>query len=363
MCETLAQRMEARNNTLIDALIRRIERDCPNAVDMIGICGSFCNGDFHERSDLDLMILINDPKAWEIAECFVIGEVGFDFYCTTWESLESEAECGTAYMAKLMDTKIVYAPNPEAAARYEALREKARAILNAPLCKADIDRAKQLFEDAEKAFAKLMRVKDSIFDARCAVGYMLYGLENAICVLNKTYFKLGTKRMYEEFAAMTYVPENFEEKVRAVVEAETVGGMQTAAAELMRAADAAFAAAEDTLPKEEKTRPTADNIKGCLEEMISNFRGKMWLAEQTGNTHAALSALESLQSFFDDLHAGFDMPRYDALSGFDPKDLKKSFENYEKALLDFKAEYDKADLPLNWYETPEAFAKAYLSEK
>ena len=148
----LAEKMERRNQKLIDALLSRINRDCPDAVDMIGICGSFCNGDFHERSDLDLMILINDPKAYGIAECFVIGEVGFDFYCTSWDSLEEDAKCGTAHLAKLMDTKIVYSRTDDAMKRYTALREKARAILDAPFSADDLARAEKEYRNAELAF-------------------------------------------------------------------------------------------------------------------------------------------------------------------------------------------------------------------
>lgn len=360
MSITLKERMEERNQKLIDTVIRRIERDCPDAVAMIGICGSFCNGDFHERSDLDLMILIDDEEAWKIAECFVVGEVGFDFYCTTWESLESSVKCETPYMAKLMDTKIVYCKKPEALERYMAMREQAKSILEAPFCKEDLERAEKEYKTAETAFSKLMRCPDTVFDCRCHAVELMYYLENAVCILNKTYFKMGVKRMFEEFAAMQMVPENFESLVRALCAGETPEEIRTAAAALMRETDKCFENAKSTLPAEEKAKTCADNLRGCLEEMISNFRGKVWMAIERGDVHASLSALASLQSFFDDLYAGLDMPRYDALSGFDPKDLKKSAEWYETALKNFAAEYEKAGMPLNAFDTVEDFAEHYL---
>lgn len=362
MSETLAQRMEVRNNKLIETVIKRIERDCPDAVAMIGVCGSFCNGDFHERSDLDLMILINDEKAWQIAECFVIGQVGFDFYCTTWERLENDAKCGTPHMAKLMDTKIVYCPKPEAMERYMALRERAAAILSAPLNAEDIARAEKEYEQAEKKFSKMMRTGDDLFTARSCAVELMYYLENALCMLNKTYFKLSTKRIFDEFAAMENVPENFKALVLDLCAAETPDAMRAAATTLMCAVDACFNRAKESLPKEEKEKPNANNIGGTLEEMISNFRGKVWTAIERRDTHASLSALASLQSFFDDLAGDLDMPRYDALTGYDPKDLKKTAEFYESALKSYAAEYEKAGMKLNAFESVEAFAEHYLEK-
>ncbi|MBP3704832.1 MAG: hypothetical protein J6I98_04775 [Clostridia bacterium] len=362
MDKTLAAYMEDRNNKLINAVIRRIERDCPGAVAMIGIGGSFCNGDFHERSDLDLMIVIDDEAAWKIAECFVIGEIGFDIYCTPWERLEEDAECGTPHLSKVMDAKIIYCPKEESMARYMALREKAKAILSAPFSAADLQRAEKEYEQAELQFSKLTRAGSSVFDCRYYAVVLLYHLEDALCILNKSYYKMGVKRIFEEFAAMPNVPENFEDLARALCEAEEPDGMREAACALFMAVDQCFRRAKANLPKEEKPKPSPENISGTLEEMISNYRGKMWKAIERNDTHAAFAALGSLQVFFDELHDSLDMPRYDALSGFDPKDLHRSAENYEAAIRAYQAEYEKAGVKLNAFDTVEAFTEHYLAE-
>ncbi len=356
----LTEKMEKRNQALIRALLKRIERDCPDAVDMIGICGSFCNGDFHERSDLDLMILINDPKAYSIAECFVIGEIGFDFYCTDWGKLEEDAECGTAHLAKLMDTKIVYCRTPEAMERYTSLREHARAILDAPFSVDDLARAEKEYRNAELSFSKLMRAQDELFTTRAAATEVIYYVENAVCILNKTYYKFGVKRIFDEFSEMQRVPRNFEGMILDLVKAETPEEIKIKATLLMREVDTVFGQARaDVAPTKEK--PCRDNIGGTLEEMISNFRGKMWKAIESGDAHASLSALAGLQSFFDDLASGLDMPRYDALSTFDPKNLEKSALAYEAALKMYEEEYKKADMKLNRFDTVEAFSEHYLN--
>lgn len=56
--------MKDRNKTIIDAIIKKAERVCPQSLAMIGVYGSVATGDTYEKSDLDLMILINDDDGW-----------------------------------------------------------------------------------------------------------------------------------------------------------------------------------------------------------------------------------------------------------------------------------------------------------
>ena len=66
--------LENRNRKIIDAVIRKEQAVCPGAVALIGIYGSFQTGDIHPLSDLDLLILINDDRGWQLrSRCSTIG--------------------------------------------------------------------------------------------------------------------------------------------------------------------------------------------------------------------------------------------------------------------------------------------------
>lgn len=354
----MKEKLIERNAKLIDILIRRIERDCPGAVSLVGIYGSFCSGDFHERSDLDLMILLKDDRAWALAKGFILEGIGFDFYCTTWESLESDAAYHSPYLAKLLDSKIVYCPDESDRVRLVALREKARGILSAPLCTEDLERAEKSYGEAERMLSKLMRTEDLV----CCRGYicwLLYYLEQAICFLNKSYFRLGTKRVFKELAAMRYVPENYETLVRQLVSSATVADLRSTAIELLHAVDECFAEAGKALNV--KVAPKANDLCGTLEEMVSNWRGKILNAAERGDAYAALMTLGSLQSFFDELVDAYDMPRYDAIAAYDPEDLEQTTRNFDSVLEAYHAEYNKVELPVAIYNDIEAFEKDYLS--
>ena len=99
------------NQKIIHAVIKKAETVCPGSLALIGVYGSVCTGDIHDKSDLDLMILINDDAGWQLSDGFIIDDnmVGYDIYCTTWNMLEEEAQCRHAHLAKLMDSEIVYA--------------------------------------------------------------------------------------------------------------------------------------------------------------------------------------------------------------------------------------------------------------
>ena len=119
--------MEKRNQKLIHAIIEKASRECPGALAMIGIYGSFCTGDIHDKSDLDLMILINDERGYCLARTFILEDegIGHDLYCTTWEALEHDATFCHPHIAKLMDSKIVHCADDSFRIRLEDLRRKA----------------------------------------------------------------------------------------------------------------------------------------------------------------------------------------------------------------------------------------------
>jgi predicted nucleotidyltransferase len=89
---------ENRNNRIIEAILEKEKTLCPGAVALIGIYGSFQTGDIHPLSDLDLLILINDDRGWQLGKAFIQEDlgVGHDIYCTTRESLRQDAEYESA---------------------------------------------------------------------------------------------------------------------------------------------------------------------------------------------------------------------------------------------------------------------------
>ncbi|MCL2593553.1 MAG: nucleotidyltransferase domain-containing protein, partial [Defluviitaleaceae bacterium] len=58
-----------KNQKLIDMVIERVKRDFKDDIAIIGLTGSFATGDFNEKSDLDLIIINNTRRGFEISYC------------------------------------------------------------------------------------------------------------------------------------------------------------------------------------------------------------------------------------------------------------------------------------------------------
>lgn len=76
--------MNDRNQTILNAVIKRANALCPDSLALIGVYDSAATGDEHEKSDLDLMILINDEKGQILADGFILDDSVKEFvedYC------------------------------------------------------------------------------------------------------------------------------------------------------------------------------------------------------------------------------------------------------------------------------------------
>ncbi|MDO4740480.1 MAG: nucleotidyltransferase domain-containing protein, partial [Eubacteriales bacterium] len=223
---------------IIDAVIAKAEAACPGALALIGVYGSAATGEMHEKSDLDLMILVNDGRGNALCDAFVLDDagVGYDLYCTTWSMLEADALCTHAHLSKLLDSQIVYAPDPAALERLEVLRSRARQML----CSDErFEKARSALDEAKKAFADCCMDED-LASARLHAGMAMYMLLDALMLHGGRYFKLGVKRTFAETAQLA-LPFDLERMVQEVICARSVERICRALRQLMGAARAHMA--------------------------------------------------------------------------------------------------------------------------
>ena len=200
---------ENRNNRIIEAILEKEKTLCPGTVALIGIYGSFQTGDIHPLSDLDLLILINDDRGWKLGTSFIQDDlgIGHDIYCTNWESLREDACFLHPHISKLMDSRIVYCADEKYRTELEMLRDQVRRTLAEPFGENDCRKAENELKEARCCYADAM-IADDLNVVRSYAGGTIYFAENAVALLNKTYFRKGVRRRYEELNAMERRPEN-----------------------------------------------------------------------------------------------------------------------------------------------------------
>ena len=348
------------NRKIIDAIIRKEQAVCPGALALIGVYGSFLTGDIHPLSDLDLLVLINDDRGWQLGKTFIQDDlgVGHDIYCTTWESLRQDANYEHPHISKLMDAEIVYCADGKYRTELEALRDRVRAKLAAPFGKEDCQRAEKELKEARCCFANAF-IAEGLNEVRRQAGGALYYAENAVALLNKTYFRKGVRRRYEELNAMERRPENLCGMIEDILAAATETGVKERLALLMKELEACFAKAGQSV-RPEKRPPSRETLSGTYEEMFSNWHGKMALAAATGDRHLAFMSLESLNGMLSDISSEADIGAYDALAAYDPANLRKTAAGFDELLRRYLREYEKAGMEAERYADIDAFIAAYL---
>ena len=105
------QELLERNNKIINEILKKIERTCPNSVDMVAIGGSFSSGDYTEKSDLDIVIIRNKIDAIDINKCFIMNDKGYDIYTQSWEDFKRMSTYRNPYVSKLKQLDVVYNKN------------------------------------------------------------------------------------------------------------------------------------------------------------------------------------------------------------------------------------------------------------
>lgn len=134
----------------------------------------------YDKSDLDLLILINDDNGWKLSCTFIQDDlqVGHDIYCTNWEGLEYDAGYEHPNISKLMDAKIVYCADEKYKERLEVLRQKAKNILEAPFSREDYEKAEKVLKETEH-FYMMAIISDEHSKVYEYAGGVVYYIENA----------------------------------------------------------------------------------------------------------------------------------------------------------------------------------------
>ena len=352
-------KLEVRNQKIIDAVLEKEKMLCPGAIALIGIYGSFQTGDTHPLSDLDLLILINDERGWKLGKAFIQEDlgVGHDIYCTSWESLRRDAAYEDPNISKLMESRIVYCADEKYRIELEKLREQVRQKLAEPFCEADFLKAESILGDAGHCYAEAM-IRDELTQILRQAGGVLYYAENAIAMLNKTWFHKGVCRRYEELRAMKKRPEKLCERIEDVLTAETAAALKEKLTLLMKELTACFEK-ERRAFQPQKKQADAGSLSGTYEEMFSNWHGKMRAAAERGDRHLAFMSLSSLNEMMADIASGADIGAYDVFAVYDPDDLEKTAKGFDRILETYHRQYEKIGLKTEIYSDIDAFATAY----
>ena len=338
---------------IIDAILEKEKRECPGVLDLLGIYGSVSTGDLHDRSDLDLLVLINDPKGYVLAKTFILDdeEIGYDIYCTNWEMLEDDAKCGHAHLSKLMDSEVVYVRDESVTKRIEGLKNQVEEILGSV---NRFDSVADIREELCKIYGHAFLAENK-GQLRCWAAYMITLSLDAVMLWNGKYFKRGIKRTFEELKGLD-APKDFETNIMKIVQAKDYTEVWTALGILFKSV------MQFTERSKEKNNPSRESLTGSYEEMFSNWKNKMPEAAKRNDSFSSFMNLASLQFMLEGIGAENNIPSFNVMEEFDAVDLKKNAQIFDKALEDYHREYVKLGMKSVHYANVDAFEREYCSD-
>ena len=342
--------MKEVNQKIIDAVIAKAEKVCPDSLALIGVYGSVATGDEYEKSDLDLLILIQDDNGWKLGTGFILEDsgIGYDIYCTNWGGLRYDAECHHAQISKLMDSKIVYVKNQEAYDELCRLREKTREFLNS---EERFERVSELMDKAKVSYANTL-LNEELGQVRLYAFDGILNLLDALMIYHGTYFKRGVKRTFEELAKLP-VDEDFSKKIREIAESKEISYIRNALKSILLYM-------EKYVCREKQKEEPSEGLAGTYEEMYSNWRNKVEEAANNKDIFASFANMCSLHYMFQDISSDVNIGEYNILEEFNPDNLVENARIYDKCLEKYEEVYKIAEISVKRFADVDAFVADYM---
>lgn len=340
------------NQKIIDAVIKKAEKVCPDSLALIGIYGSVATGDDYAKSDLDLLILIENEEGRKLATGFILDDsgVGYDIYCTDRDNLYQEAQCHHAHLSKLMDSKIVYVKNRDVYNELCKLREDTKLFLESD---ERYQRVNELITKAKTEYADAL-LCDTLGRVRLKAFGVMDCLLNAVMLYHGKYFRLGVKRTFDEIANLPVYHE-FSDNMRKIAASNDVSEIRDLLKSLLLYTE------RHTHRETTKEEPSAV-LTGTYEEMYSNWRNKVEQAADNSDVYAAFVNMCCFNYMLSDISAQFNVGDYDIMDEYNPENLSDNVMIYDKCLEEYEKVCNKAGIKIKRFSDVDEFITEYLSD-
>ena len=344
--------MDITNQKIIDAIIEKANKVCPESLALIGIYGSVATGDVYEKSDLDLLILIQNDEGWKLGTQFILDDkkVGYDIYCTNWNGLRYDAECRHAHIAKLMDSQIVYVNNQEAYMELLRLRRQAKQCLES---EERFQRVNELVNNAKTHYANAC-LYDELGQVRMEAFGVIHYLLDAVMLYHGRYFKRGVKRTFEELA-MLPLDDMFTDTVKKIVASKDVF-------ELRDLLKILILYTANYTRREKPKSEASDTLAGTYEEMYSNWRNKVEEAAENDDAFASFVNMCNLHFMFKEISEDVEIGTFDIMDAYSPDSLEDNIRTFDRYLQKYEEIYAHAGISVKRFADVDEFVAYYLSK-
>lgn len=344
--------MDIVNQKIIQAVIEKANKICPDSLALIGVYGSVAAEDEYEKSDLDLLILIEDDEGWKLGTGFILDDrnVGYDIYCTSLDGLRYDAECRHAHLSKLLDSRIVYVKNQDAYEELCALREQAKKLLES---EERFRRVYELVDKAKTAYANAC-LREELGQVRVEAYGVISCLLDAVMLFHGTYFQRGVKRTFEELAALP-MEDVFTEIIQKAIVSKEIDQLRDLLKRLILCA-------ERHITIEKPKAEPSEALSGTYEEMYSNWRNKVEEAAKNGDAFASFMSMCGFQAMLSEISEETAIGLFPVMDAYNPDALGENTETFDQYLNKYEQAYLRAGISVKRYSDVDEFVADYVSQ-
>lgn len=344
--------MDIVNQKIIQAVIDKANKVCPDSLALIGVYGSVATDDVHEKSDLDLLILIEDDDGWKLGTGFILDDkkVGYDIYCTNRSGLRYDAECHHAHLSKLMDSQIVYVKNQDAYNELCTLRAQAKQFLEST---GRFQRANEALDKAKIAYANAC-LYEGLGQIRIEAYGVISYLLDALMLYHRTYFKRGVKRMFEELATLP-LDDAFTQTIQKTVVSKEVRELRDLLKQLILYT-------ENHIKTEKRFAEPSETLSGTYEEMFSNWRNKVEEAAKNADVFASFMNMCGLHLMLSEISKEVAIGEFPIMDEYSPDSLEANTVTFDKYLKKYEQAYLRAGISVKRFANVDDFVTNYLCQ-
>lgn len=334
-----------KNNLIINRVLYEIKNKYSEYVDMVALAGSFCSGQFHPKSDCDLLIIINNKEAEKLSKCFILDGIGQDIYVSTWHRLKEMSKYKDHFVTKLIDLKMIYTRNDDVLKLYNTFQNELYKNMNndSKIKKnigAYLGTAVYLYNDLNN--------ESNLNSFYVRYGEILSNIEKIIFLLNKKYLVGSTKSIPFEIMNMNILPRGFLDSYNNLIEtnntSEIINNIDIIISSLVRYfKDNNIEIIQPTNKddkKIDKKEIDSNALIGTYEELYSNYYNKLHHAVNINNKYLSLRSMMGAQEFLDYFSDNYNIDKINLVDKYNPDDLKQNALEFENCLAEWKQLYD-----------------------
>ena len=258
-------------------------------------------------------------KGYQLAETFVIEDMGYDLFSMSWERLEGIANLQERITFALMNGVVLYARTKEEEERFLSLQQKVRERLADPVYTynkslAQIDVAMELY--------KTMMFEEKLSHVRKAAGGIMMYLSIAIATYNGSYLNgsYGKLQYVNEVMAMKEHPEAFDTLCNEIIGAKEVLKIRDCTHRLLKTVRQFFLQRKRETGEQETINYNYEDLASWYYEARYTFRR----LEYYVRAEDRMSSYELgcyLQIEFDEIQTEFGLEPMDLMGVYNPYNL------------------------------------------